>query len=266
MKKRIIALFTIAVFLLCVAGTATIPRLRIVADEITKVENPEVSQVFYGELTGSADVFKIDAKEPFDLYVNVLVPNTDGARKDTMAELYTGKNLPGQDKTGDGTMQLKRSIALLDGKKADWQNYPESLLGENLLRGPEYKDTENNQSLKAVRMEPGEYFIQVINDDNEGKYALKIGLKEQFSFGEAVNTLTLLPKINMAFFGKSSVSALFNLTGLFVISFIIMIVLLATSARKMLSRRNKKAKKREKSEEKESLEEAGEKEDKGDVL
>ena len=266
MKKKIIALFTIAVFFLCIAGTATISRLRIVSEEMTTVENPEMSQVFYGELTGSADVFKIDAKEPFDLYVNVLVPNVDGAKKDTMAELYTGENLPGQEKTGDGTMQVKKSVALLDGKKADWQNYSEPLMGENLLKGPEYKDTENNQSLKAVRMDPGEYFIQVINDDNEGKYALKIGLKEQFSFGEAVNTLKLIPKINMEFFGKSSVSAFFNLTGLIVLSFIVIFVLLTIAARKILIRRGKKAKKKEKNEEKENLGEVCEEEDKGDIL
>ncbi|MDD4151867.1 MAG: hypothetical protein PHR68_04595, partial [Candidatus Gracilibacteria bacterium] len=99
MKKRIVALFPIAVFFLCLAATANIPRMRIVSEELTTVANPEISQVFYGEFKGSADVFKIESKEPFDLYMNVSIPDVEGARKDVLAEIYTGENLPGQEKT-----------------------------------------------------------------------------------------------------------------------------------------------------------------------
>lgn len=42
------------------------------------VENPEISQAFYGELEGNPDYFQIKSDQPFQLYVNLLVPTTPG--------------------------------------------------------------------------------------------------------------------------------------------------------------------------------------------
>jgi hypothetical protein len=238
MKKIIAALFTIAVFFLPLRA-ADAHEPRIVSGEMTTVENPEVSQAFYGELKDSVHTFRIVAKEPFDLYVNVLVPDVNGARKDMSAEIYTGKNLPGMVQEGDGKMQLKREIAILDGRKSEWSKFYEPFAGDNFLKGPEFKSSKDGEALKGVHMDPGTYFVRVSNDDDEGKYVLAIGTKEEFSAGEIANTVKLVPKINTEFFGKSPLLAFWNLIGLFILFFILIFIFVVWTLIKWLKRRKK---------------------------
>ena len=58
---------------------------RVVINRETVVPNPEVSKAYYGKLTGEPDVYVIKASEPFDFYVNVLVPDIAGQKKDVSA-------------------------------------------------------------------------------------------------------------------------------------------------------------------------------------
>ena len=53
---------------------------RIVSEEMTQIENPEVSQAFYAELKGKSDYYQIESEEPFKLYVGILVPDLGEGR------------------------------------------------------------------------------------------------------------------------------------------------------------------------------------------
>lgn len=61
------------------------PRLayneNLTIDNAKRIENPEISQAFYGELKGQPDYYKIDSDKDFNLYVNLVVPDIQGALK-----------------------------------------------------------------------------------------------------------------------------------------------------------------------------------------
>ena len=51
------------------------------------VDLPEISKAYYGTLAGKPAIYRIEAAEPFKLYVNVLVPNIAGIGKDVSARI-----------------------------------------------------------------------------------------------------------------------------------------------------------------------------------
>ena len=81
MKKIFLPMFA---FLLIGFTFAHQPRL--VFDQpigqITNIKNPEVSQAFYGILSGQDDVYQIVSDTWFLLYVNLVVPKMYGSRTD----------------------------------------------------------------------------------------------------------------------------------------------------------------------------------------
>lgn len=54
------------------------------------VQNPEVSQAFYGNLVGQEDVYQIVSTTGFLLYVNILSPDLSGSRTDFMVDIIEG--------------------------------------------------------------------------------------------------------------------------------------------------------------------------------
>lgn len=171
---------------LCVYGcNAHLPRLVGVnsAENPVMVNDPEISQAFYGRLDGAPHYFNIVSPEPFVLYVNILVPEAMGARIDYVAEI-THDNL------------LFRTL-----KDGVWNHFYEHFAGDAYIRGPEFE--------KLV--EPGAYKITISNEDNLGYYILAIGKKERFTPSEIMNLYRLLPYIKEEFFQKSPITAYSNL-------------------------------------------------------
>jgi len=176
---------------------------RLVSDELTIVQNPEVSQAFYGELRGEPALYRIESDKPFSLYIGILVPDIEGIDKDVSAEITLE------------TVEEHETI-LLNSSSIEWIQYYEEFAGDSYYRGPEFQR----------EVDPGIYEIKVFSPDNKGKYVLVVGEKEVFTPEDMINTILTLPKLKQDFFEKSPFTAFFNLIGLFL--FIFLLVILVT--------------------------------------
>jgi hypothetical protein len=160
---------------------------RITESRLTTVQNPEVSKVYYAELSGEPDVYVVNAPTPFDLYVGVLVPDIAGQKKDVSALVLK-----------DG-----KQIAVLDGTTFEWKKFFEEFGHDTYWQGPEYK----------VRAEAGTYEIRVSSSNNNSKYSLAIGEIEAFDMKEGLNALMLIPQIKKDFFNKSPIDFILSPLG-----------------------------------------------------
>lgn len=204
MLKRILIFAFLSILFIPVLVLAHQPRLA--ESNFIEVQNPEISQAFYGELKGEPVYYKIDSSEPFNLYVGILVPDILNIDKDVSAEIYLEK---------DGQKEL---LALLDGLNHDWPAYHEEFANDNYFWGPEFEAKDAEGSIpKGRNVEAGVYLVKVFSPDNQGKYVFVVGEKEEFPAGEIINTIKVLPKLKSDFFGKSAWSAFFNRIGLFLI-------------------------------------------------
>ena len=183
MKKQ---LLTISILSILAFGVFVLPSTvsahqpRITESRLTQVPDPEISKAYYGKLTGEPDVYVINASDAFDLYVNVLVPDIAGQKKDVSAVvLKNGKEL-----------------AVLEGINFEWKKFYEPFGADSYWMGPEYK----------ARAEAGTYEIRVWSSNNDSKYSLAIGEIEAFDGKEGINTLTAIPKLKNTFFEVSPVS------------------------------------------------------------
>lgn len=177
-RYNFLALTMLAVFLWAPStGFAHQPRL--VESRQTAVPDPEVSKAYYGKLSGEPDVYVIQASEAFDLYVNVLVPDIAGQKKDVSAAVRTDGN----------------EIALLDSTNFEWKQFYEPFGADTYWMGPEYK----------ARAEAGTYEIRVWSSDNDSKYSLAIGETEAFDGIEGLNALTVIPELKKNFFNESPI-------------------------------------------------------------
>ncbi len=160
---------------------------RIVESRVTTVEKPDISKAYYAQLKGEPDVYTIEATEPFDLYVGVLVPDIEGHLKDVSAVILR-----------DGT-----EVAVLDGKTFTWEKFFEPFGYDSYWKGPEYKG----------QGEAGTYMIRVWSDMNSSKYSLAVGEKEVFDVAETLNALRLIPQLKENFFNESPRSFIFSPLG-----------------------------------------------------
>jgi len=154
------------------------------------VENPEISQAFYGTLRGSPDYFKINSDIPFKLYLNLLVPASPGIAGDFVSAQVLDAN---------GNV-----LITLNGTNSTWTPYFEEFGGDNYLKGPEV-----TQQLPA-----GTYFIKVFNAENRGKYNIAIGDIESFPIDESLTALVTIPLLKEQFFGKPVTKLFFEFLGL----------------------------------------------------
>ncbi|MFH1387149.1 MAG: hypothetical protein ABIH50_05745 [bacterium] len=188
MKRNISLLMIIA---LTVAGALAHQPVIVDRGEI-KIEKPEISRAFYGELKGQPQLYNIYSEKAFDLYVNLLVPKNTNAAGRYSANIYQ--------------IIDSRRVFLVE-IKADsvaWKELYEPFGGDHYLKGPEWK-----QAVPAGRFE-----IEVYNADNRGKYVLAVGEKEFFGPKEIANVYTELPKLKGEFFGGNPVSFLWSPFGI----------------------------------------------------
>ncbi len=152
---------------------------RITEERLTIVTDPEVSKAYYGKLSGEPDVYVINASEAFDLYVNVLVPDIAGQKKDVSAVV----------------LKDEKEIALIDSTNFEWEKFYEPFGADTYWMGPKYK----------ARAEAGTYEIRVWSSNNDSKYSLAIGEIEKFDGKEGLGALTIIPELKKDFFDKSPI-------------------------------------------------------------
>jgi len=169
--------------MLLVPSLAFAHQPRITESRLTQVPSPEISKAYYGELAGEPDVYVIKASEPFDLYVNVLVPDIAGQKKDVSAVVIKDGN-------------TEKPLAVLEGTPFEWKKFYEPFGADSYWMGPEYK----------ARAEAGTYEIRVWSSNNDSKYSLAIGEIEAFDGKEGLNALTVIPELKKNFFEVSPIS------------------------------------------------------------
>lgn len=152
---------------------------RVVNSDFVNVVAPEVSKAYYGQLSGQSQIFQILADKSFSLYVNILVPDIAGQKKDVSAGIY---------KDGDA-----KPLAVLGGINSEWKKFYEPFGRDTYWQGSEYK----------VSAAAGKYEIRVFSVNNDSKYALAIGERELFDLKESVNAVSLIPKLKRVFFNES---------------------------------------------------------------
>lgn len=177
--------------------------------EIVTVEKPEISQAFYGNLSGQEDLYEINADESFLMYVNIVVPNLPGYRTDYTVEII------------ESNYEI---YTRLEGKSFEWEKFFERFAGDDYLRWPSWEQ----------QVKPGKYTIKVSNPGNQGKYSLAIGKIESFPLGEMINTYRDMPALKMQFFQKPRYSIFWNLVGLSLILIIILLIVLTIWAIKLV--------------------------------
>jgi hypothetical protein len=184
-KYKTIALTTLS-FLVIVPAIALAHQPRLVESRQTIVPEPEISKAYYATLVGEPDTYIIESAMPFDLYVNVLVPdipNITEQKKDVSAAVIK-----------DG--QTDTPLAVIGGVDAKWEKFYEPFGVSTYWRGPEYK----------ARAEAGRYEVRVWSSNNDSKYSLAIGEGEFFDSKEIWNALHLVPQIKSDFFEESPIS------------------------------------------------------------
>lgn len=234
MKMKKIVLLTVPISLLVLVSAASAHQPRIVSGELTQIENPEVSQAFYGELKGKPDYYQIKSDDPFSLYVGVLVPELEGIGKDVSVEIRK------EHEHDEEEPEPGHELFLLDGLEHEWTYYYEEFGGDSYYKGPELRSNPDEEGLpQGVDVDEGTYTIKVFSPDNEGKYVLVVGEREEFPLNEIVNTLFVLPTLKAQFFGKSSWTAYFNLIGLFLLISVLVIVGIVVLVVVLVKRRRK---------------------------
>jgi len=190
MKLNKLIVFFIALLLLIpVFSFAHQPRIT--KDPVTLVSSPEISKAYYAKLEGDSQVYSFNIDQPFDLYVNLLVPDIEDQTKNVYAIIIKDD-------------QMNQPLVFLDGEKFEWVKFFEPFGFDSYLKGPEYK----------ARAEAGKYDIYVWSKNNDSKYSLAIGEKEAFNVGETINAVNLIPKIKKDFFNESPISFILSPFGI----------------------------------------------------
>lgn len=176
--------------LLLIPVMASAHQPRLVQESSTVVADPEVSKAYYGTLAGAPQTYRISATAPFDLYVNILVPDIAGQKKDVSAAIYrAGTNTP---------------IVILGGSNGAWSRFWEPFGRNWYWQGAEYK----------TRADAGTYEIRVSSTMNDSKYTLAVGEIEKFDAKETLNAITLIPKLKQQFFRESPAGFLISPFGI----------------------------------------------------
>lgn len=178
--QKTLALFLLS--LLFVPALALAHQPRVTESRLTEISEPEVSKAYYGELRGEPDVYVIRASAPFELYVNVLVPDIAGQKKDISAVIIKDGN-------------TDKPLSVLDGINFEWKRFYEPFGADTYWMGPEYK----------AQAEAGTYEIRVWSSNNDSKYSLAVGEREAFDMKEGLNALTIIPELKKNFFNESPV-------------------------------------------------------------
>ena len=176
--RRAIEALSLVSLMLLTAGSAQAHQPVVVDSETTAVVDPEISKAYYGVLSGAAHTYVITSDAEFDLYVGILVPDSEIPKRDVKAEIFRGDEL----------------LESLGGVNAEWVTFYEPFAQNTYWDGGEYR----------LRAAPGVYSVRISSPDNTSKYSLAIGEIEYFGWEDRANALAVLPGIQQEFFGTSA--------------------------------------------------------------
>ena len=109
-------------------------------------------------------------------------------------------------------------IEFLDGENFEWEVWYEEFAGDYYMKGPELgEDFKSTSKLPA-----GKYEVKVFNENNQGKYSLAIGEKEEFPAPEIANAIILVPWLKLTFFGDLNITSIILVVFSFMILMFIM--------------------------------------------
>lgn len=189
--KKIVLCFLFLFFLLPLAASAHLPRYmmgeNISLHSPAEIENPTVSQVFYGRMRGTPDYYHFYLSQPSDVLIGLLTPI--GENNFPQIELIAQKGKV-QNLTGNFD-----------------EVYFEEFGGDYYLRGPE----------KTFSLPADNYLIKVYNASSTGRYALVVGNEEKFSVGEMIKTFFVLPIVKQKFFDRPILELFLSIFGLILI-------------------------------------------------
>lgn len=193
-KSGLITGLIFILFLLLGPVSAHQPRLdvgtAVTVENPIIVENPEISQAFYGQLNGKPVYYQIKSDKPFHLYINLLVPTSPGQGGEFVSAQVT-------DTSGNVVM-------FLNGTNSTWTPYFEEFGGDYYLKGPE----------ATLQVPAGTYNIKIFNSQNQGKYSIAIGKIEAFPANEAITALFTLPLLKEQFFAKPLITLFIEFAGI----------------------------------------------------
>lgn len=190
MFKKLFFLLVLAIFLPMAGAKAHNPRL--VETDPVKVENPEISQAFYDELPGDPRTYQMSSAQPFELYLNLIVPDSSNPAGRYAARIYAV--------APNGNRQL---IYDLLSTEKEWEFFAEPFAGDDYWQGPTWQEN----------LPPGDYEVLVYNEKNQGKYVLAVGREEYFPWYELVNSINVIPDLKKDFFELSRADFLFSVFG-----------------------------------------------------
>jgi hypothetical protein len=209
---KVFASLLFAGLMLLSAGSALAHQPVVVDSDTTEVLDPEISKAYYGVLSGEAHTYVITSDIEFDLYVGILVPDSESPKRDVKAEIFRGDEL----------------VETLGGVDAEWVTFYEPFAQNTYWDAGEYR----------LRAAPGVYSIRVSSPDNASKYSLAIGEIEYFSLEDRANALAVLPGIQQEFFGTSAVELAGTRYGLLNLLVIYVAALLAALFYRLILRRS----------------------------
>lgn len=178
-------------FLLPVYAFAHVPNIveqKAILD-IDRIDDPTLSQAFYGTLEGFPHTFEIRAKESFQLYVEVLIPDTETATENVSGIIIR--------ETGQKGRVLE--VTRMPAQDASWESFYEFWGGDSYRKGGTYK----------ADVEAGVYRIEVSTPDNEAPYVLVVGTREDFGSIGYFETIARMIEVK-AFFGKSKLAVILS--------------------------------------------------------
>ncbi len=131
--------------------------------DIVTIDDPELSQAFYGSMTGFPHTYEITVTKPLHLYTHIRVPDIE-----TSINNVSGIIIKEQ---GRGKRVLE--ISRLSAKDAEWKSNFDISGGDSYREGSTFEG----------ELEAGTYRIEVSTPDNLSKYVLMIGTREEMSIG-----------------------------------------------------------------------------------
>ncbi len=150
----------------------------------TPIEDPELSQAFYGSLADFPHTYEIRAEEPFHLYVEVLVPDIESV--DNIVNGIVVRET--------GQKGRVEEVARLLAKDATWEAFYEPWGGDTYRKGAVFEKD----------LERGVYRIEVSTPDNRQKYVLVVGKREDSGGIGYFETIGRIADVK-TFFGKSKI-------------------------------------------------------------
>lgn len=177
-------LFICCVYLATVSWTyAYVPEVVVQKDlhDIRAIVDPELSQLFAGELTDFPHTYEIRSEKPFTLYVEIRIPDL-AEGKDNVSGIVIKEQRKGR------VEEITRFLA----KDASWTIKKDTLLGDTYREGASFEK----------ELQGGVYRIEVSTPNNLETYMLRVGKREEMTIGyfELLGRIADIKKL----YGKSA--------------------------------------------------------------